>query len=97
MASGAPGAVPVPTPVMQYQVPPGQHPNPALRPYAPLPNGYGVIPGAVPQGTMQPPGGLFLPLFFLACSMPIDFFLILLFKKRWLLLLLLPLVLFVIE
>ncbi|KAF2292729.1 hypothetical protein GH714_027665 [Hevea brasiliensis] len=56
MASGAPGAVPAPTPMMQYQFPPGQPPNPALRTYAPMPNGYGVISGAVPQGTMPPPG-----------------------------------------
>lgn len=55
MASGA-GAVPLPAPMMTYQVAPGQPP----RPYVPLPNGY----AAAPQGTMPPPGGSFL-LFFL--------------------------------
>ncbi|XP_021643579.2 RNA-binding motif protein 25 isoform X1 [Hevea brasiliensis] len=56
MASGAPGAVPVPTPMMPYQVPPGQPTNPALRRYAPMTNGYGVMPGAASQGTVPPPG-----------------------------------------
>ncbi|KAI4328243.1 hypothetical protein L6164_020615 [Bauhinia variegata] len=62
VASG-PGAVPVSVPqvqaqmqpMMSYQVPLGQPPNPALRHYAPMPNGYTTIP-AVPQGTIPPPG-----------------------------------------
>ena len=62
--SSAPGSFP--PPLMQYQVPAGQVPNPALRPFAPIPNGYAAVPGAVPQGTMPPPGGLFLP-FLSAC------------------------------
>ncbi|KAL5552903.1 hypothetical protein UlMin_040304 [Ulmus minor] len=56
--SGVPGAVAssVPQPLMAYQVPPGQLPNPALRPtFVPGPNGYAVMP-AVPQGTIPPPG-----------------------------------------
>lgn len=59
--SSAPGSVP--PPMMQYQVPAGQVPNPALRPFVPIPNGYAALPGAVPPGTMPPPGGLFLPFF----------------------------------
>ncbi|KAI9125204.1 hypothetical protein K1719_003820 [Acacia pycnantha] len=58
VASGA-GAVPVPAqmqPMMvPYQIHPGQPANPALRPFAPMPNGYTAFPGA-PQGTMPPPG-----------------------------------------
>ncbi|XP_015894679.3 RNA-binding motif protein 25 [Ziziphus jujuba] len=57
--SGGPAAVSVPVvpqPLMQYQVPPGQPPNPALRPYAPMPNGYTAMPAGVPQGTIPPPG-----------------------------------------
>ncbi|PPR80465.1 hypothetical protein GOBAR_AA40250 [Gossypium barbadense] len=46
---------------MQYQVPAGQVPNPALRPFAPIPNGYAALPGAVPPGTMPPPGLLRYP------------------------------------
>ncbi|KAF3431289.1 hypothetical protein FNV43_RR26019 [Rhamnella rubrinervis] len=37
-------------------VPPGHPPNPALRPYAPMPNGYAAMPTAVPQGTIPPAG-----------------------------------------
>lgn len=71
MTPGVPsatGAVPVSVPqvpgqlqpmMMPYQIPPGQPPNPALRPYVPMPNGYTAIPGA-PQGTMPPPGGLYI-------------------------------------
>lgn len=41
-------------------VPPyGQPPNPAMRPYAPMPNGYLLMP----QGMMPPPGGFFLSLY----------------------------------
>lgn len=52
--SSAPGmANPVaPGPAMPYQVQvpvPGQPPNPTLRPYVPVPNGYAAVP---------PPGGL---------------------------------------
>lgn len=53
-------SVPVPVPLqplMPYQVTPGQPPNPAMRaPFAPMPNGYAAIPGAVPQGTIPTPG-----------------------------------------
>ena len=62
--SSAPGSVP--PPLMQYQVPAGQVPNPALRSFAMIPNGYTAVPGAVPQGIMPPPGGLLL-LFLSAC------------------------------
>ncbi|OMO52786.1 hypothetical protein COLO4_36971 [Corchorus olitorius] len=51
--SAAPGSAPH---LMQFQVPPGQVPNPALRQFAPIPNGYATVPGAVHQGTMPPPG-----------------------------------------
>lgn len=48
------GAAPVPMPQMQpmmsYQVPSN---NPALRHYAPMPNGY----APPPQGTINPTGG----------------------------------------
>ncbi|XWS68988.1 hypothetical protein CRYUN_Cryun04dG0141000 [Craigia yunnanensis] len=57
--SVAPGSVP--PPLMQYQLPVGQVPNPAFRPFAPIPNGYAAMPGAVPQGTMPPPGLLRYP------------------------------------
>ncbi|KAL4278682.1 hypothetical protein GQ457_03G007960 [Hibiscus cannabinus] len=57
--SSAPGSLP--PPMMQYQLPPGQVPNPALRPFAPIPNGYAAVPGAVPPGTMPPPGLLRYP------------------------------------
>ncbi|XP_023541514.1 RNA-binding protein 25-like isoform X1 [Cucurbita pepo subsp. pepo] len=55
MASGVTGAVPVPAPqqMMAYQVPPGQVPNPAMRPYATMPNGFAA---ATPQGAFLPPG-----------------------------------------
>ncbi|XP_012085358.1 RNA-binding protein 25 isoform X2 [Jatropha curcas] len=56
IASGAPGAVAAPPPMMPYQIPPAQPPNPALRHYAPMPNGFAAIPGAAPQGTMPLPG-----------------------------------------
>ncbi|KAF5726747.1 RNA-binding protein 25 isoform X1 [Tripterygium wilfordii] len=48
--SSAPGSVPAP--MMPYQVLPGQAMNPAMRPYAPMPNGF----VATPQGTMNPAG-----------------------------------------
>ncbi|XP_065874422.1 RNA-binding motif protein 25 isoform X2 [Euphorbia lathyris] len=56
VASGAPGAMAVPAQMMAYQINPGQPPNPVLRQYAPMPNGYGAIPGGVPQGTLPPSG-----------------------------------------
>ena len=63
MASGVTGAVPVPAPqqMMAYQVPPGQVPNPAMRPYATMPNGFAA---ATPQGAFLPPGGFSLSLLF---------------------------------
>ncbi|XWS63647.1 hypothetical protein CRYUN_Cryun06bG0119000 [Craigia yunnanensis] len=57
--SVAPG--PLQPPLMQYQVPMGQVPNPALRPFAPIPNGYAAMPRAVPHGVMPPPGLLRYP------------------------------------
>lgn len=60
--SGGPGAVSLSLPsqpLMHYQVPPGQPHNPALRPYASIPNGYAVMPAGVPQGTVPHPGGFF--------------------------------------
>ncbi|XVF02445.1 hypothetical protein REPUB_Repub04eG0175800 [Reevesia pubescens] len=57
--SSSPGSVPLL--LMQYQVPAGQVPNHALRPFPPFPNGYATVPGAVPQGTMPPPGLLRYP------------------------------------
>ncbi|PON59329.1 Splicing factor-like protein [Parasponia andersonii] len=71
--SGGPGAVaiPVPQPLMPYQVAaPGQLPNPALRPpYAPMPNGFTAMTGLPrypsPYPAMvrtpfppRPPGGI---------------------------------------
>lgn len=54
-----PGVSAPPTPMMPYQLPPGQAPNPALRPFAPVPNGYAAMPGIGAPGTMPLPGGLF--------------------------------------
>lgn len=76
--SGGPTAVlmsvPVPVPLqplMPYQVTPGQPPNPALRaPFAPMPNGYAAIPGAVPQGTIPTPGGLFVSVYLVLIRLP---------------------------
>ncbi|XP_023531632.1 RNA-binding protein 25-like isoform X1 [Cucurbita pepo subsp. pepo] len=58
MASGGTGAVlvPVPQPMMAYQVPPGQIPNPVMRPYATMPNGFAAVPTATPQGAFPIPG-----------------------------------------
>ncbi|XP_031263131.1 RNA-binding protein 25 isoform X1 [Pistacia vera] len=41
-------AVTMAPPMMPYHVVPGQVPNPALRPYAPMPNGYGVVHAPAP-------------------------------------------------
>ncbi|KAA8533138.1 hypothetical protein F0562_033329 [Nyssa sinensis] len=48
MASMQPGMTPY--------APPFQPPNPALRPYAPLPNGFPIMSARAPQGTIPPPG-----------------------------------------
>ncbi|XP_008446214.2 RNA-binding motif protein 25 isoform X1 [Cucumis melo] len=58
MVSGGTGAVPVPVPqpMMAYQVPPGQVPNPVMRPYATMPNGFAAVPTATPQGAFPLPG-----------------------------------------
>lgn len=44
-------AVTMAPPMMQYPGVPGQPPNPALRPYAPIPNGYGAVPAPASGGS----------------------------------------------
>lgn len=44
-------AVTMAPPMMQYPGVPGQPPNLALRPYAPMPNGYGAVPAPAPGGS----------------------------------------------
>lgn len=46
------------TPMMHYQVQPGQHPNQAMRPYPMMPNGYPTMPM---PGSIPPPGVLHYP------------------------------------
>lgn len=46
-------AVTMAPPMMPYHVVPGQLPNPALRPYAPVPNGYGVVHAPALGGSLS--------------------------------------------
>ncbi|XP_010247927.1 PREDICTED: RNA-binding protein 25 isoform X2 [Nelumbo nucifera] len=43
-------------PTGMYQVPLGQAPNPAMRPYSQMPNGFLAVPAPAHQGTIPPPG-----------------------------------------
>lgn len=72
MASGGAGAVsvpvPMPQPMMGYQLQPGQIPNPGMRPYATMPNGFSAH--GAPQGGFPSLGGFSLSLLFLTFQLP---------------------------